>query len=260
MFSNMASSMMERMFRRVDGLCWDMQSGKMAIKTRDGLLTAVIDETDPDNSHVNNNLISEFGMAIPAFAQGTKAEDIRVGDIIINNTRIQGWVIKADELKFRILSPSGNISRWNPPRVTMMGFDSGTMVVRSLFNMVGGQGVQNMQAMMMPMMMSGMLGNDADSDNDMMEMMMPMMLMQMTSGAGGTPGAVDQSNPMAGMMGGNMMQTMMTMQMIQKMTGKQPAARNKAVRVRMDDEGDFDGDQMSQQPRTPRSGHFSRHG
>jgi hypothetical protein len=94
----------------------------------------------------------------------------------------------------------------------------------------------------------------------MMEMMMPMMLMQMTSGVGGTPGAVDQSNPMASMMGGNMMQTMMTMQMMQKMTGKQPASRNKAVRVRMDDDGDFDGDQMQQQPRTPRSGHFSRHG
>lgn len=254
MFANVANNMMERMFRRVDGLCWDMQSGKMAIKTRDGLLTAIIDENDPENTYINNNLISEFGMAIPAFAQGTKTEDIRVGDIIINNTRIQGWVISAEDLKFKIISPTGNISRWNPPRITMMGFDSGTMVVRSLFNMVGGQGVQSMQSMMMPMMMSGLLGNDEDSDNDMMEMMMPMMLMQMTSGQA-AGGAADPS----AMMGGNMMQTMMTMQMLKQMQsgGKKPA-RNQAVRVSMGND-DFDGDQISQGSNGGRAGHFSRH-
>lgn len=253
MFANIANNMMERMFRRVDGLCWDMQSGKMAIKTRDGLLTAIIDENDPENSYINNNLISEFGMAIPAFAQGTKTEDIRVGDIIINNTRIQGWVISADDLKFKIISPTGNISRWNPPRITMMGFDSGTMVVRSLFNMVGGQGVQSMQSMMMPMMMSGLLGNDEESDNDMMEMMMPMMLMQMTSGQS-AGGAVDP----AAMMGGNMMQTMMTMQMMKQMSGKKPV-RNQVVRVSMDN-GDFVGDLgMPSNSGHGRVGHFSRH-
>lgn len=253
MFANVANNMMERMFRRVDGLCWDMQSGKMAIKTRDGLLTAIIDENDPENTYINNNLISEFGMAIPAFAQGTKTEDIRVGDIIINNTRIQGWVISAEDLKFKIISPTGNISRWNPPRITMMGFDSGTMVVRSLFNMVGGQGVQSMQNMMMPMMMSGLLGNDEDSDNDMMEMMMPMMLMQMTSGQA-AGGSVDPS----AMMGGNMMQTMMTLQMLKQIQGGKKPSRNPAVRVSMGND-DFDGDQITQGSGRTRPGHFSHH-
>lgn len=216
--NNMANAMMDRMFRKVDGLCWDMMSGKMAVMTKDGLMTAVIDEQDPDNSHVDLNLISDFGMPIPAFAQGTKVEDIKVGDIIINGNRVQGWVVKAEDNKFRLLTTSGSIHRWNPPHVTMMGFESGTLVVRSLLNMVGGNGVQSMQNMMMPLMMSGMIGGD--NDGGMLESMMPMMLMNMTAPQGG-------DNAAGGMMGmQSMMQTMMMAKMFKTMSGGNATGMN----------------------------------
>ena len=210
MFGNFQNAMMDRMFRRVDGLCWDMTTGKMAIATQEGLLTANIDANDPDNSRVEMNLMSDFGMPIPAFAQGTKVEDIKVGDIIINGSSIQGWVIKAEDNKFRLLTPNGSINRWNPPHVTMMGFDSGTLVVRSLLSMVGGSGVQNLQSMMMPMMMSGMIGGD---DDGMMDSMMPMLLM-MQQGPAAADGSASNMQNMQGMM-----QTMMLAQMMKKMGG-----------------------------------------
>ena len=236
--NNMANTMMDRMFRKVDGLCWDMMSGKMAVMTKDGLMTAVIDEQDPDNSHVDLNLMSDFGMPIPAFAQGTKVEDIKVGDIIINGNRVQGWVVKAEDNKFRLLTTSGGIHRWNPPHVTMMGFESGTLVVRSLLNMVGGNGVQSMQNMMMPLMMSGMIGGDGDGG--MMESMMPMMLMNMTSGAQSGDAAA------GGMMGmQSMMQTMMMAKMFKSMGGgnnTSPMNNLRGVSVSI---GDDDGSAVS---------------
>ena len=93
----------------------------------------------------------------------------------------------------------------------MMGFESGTLVVRSLLNMVGGNGVQSMQNMMMPLMMSGMIGGD--NDGGMLESMMPMMLMNMTAPQGG-------DNAAGGMMGmQSMMQTMMMAKMFKTMGG-----------------------------------------
>lgn len=180
--NNMQEAMMNRMFRRVDGLCWDMTTGKMAVQTQEGLVTASIDEDDHEKSQIEINLMSDFGMPIPAFAQGTKVQDIKVGDIVINNGGILGWVIKAQDNQFKLLSISGQLNTWNPPKVTMMGFESGTLIVRSLLGVVGGSGVQNLQSLMMPMMMSGLMSGD---EGGMLDRMMPMLLLSMQAGPAG---------------------------------------------------------------------------
>lgn len=210
--NNMQEAMMNRMFRRVDGLCWDMTTGKMAVQTQEGLVTASIDEDDHEKSQIEINLMSDFGMPIPAFAQGTKVQDIKVGDIVINNGGILGWVIKAQDNQFKLLSISGQLNTWNPPKVTMMGFESGTLIVRSLLGVVGGSGVQNLQSLMMPMMMSGLMSGD---EGGMLDRMMPMLLMSMQAGSAGV------ASDAAGMQ--SMMQTMLLMEMLANKNQHTPA-------------------------------------
>ena len=123
-----------------------------------------------------------------------------------------------DEHSFRLMKKDGTVSQWNPPKVTMLGFDSGVMVLRSLMNMLpGGQsGLGQLQQSLLPMMACGMIG-DGDMDS-----MLPMMLMTMT-GAGGISASADGSapNPM------NMMMPMMMAGMMKKMMGGSTSSDNK---------------------------------
>jgi hypothetical protein len=97
------------------------------------------------------------------------------------------------------MKPNGETTGWTPPKVQMLGFDSGVMVLRSLVSMLpGGQtDVNQMQSMLMPLMMMGdgvdLFGSKSGTGTGMMDKMMPFMLMQMMNGNGA-------SNPMAMMM------------------------------------------------------------
>jgi hypothetical protein len=111
------------------------------------------------------------------------------------------------------MKPDGTRSTWSPPKVQMLGLDSGVMVLRSLINMLpGGQGgLGQMQNMLMPLMLMG--GEDIGLDLDSM---MPLMLMSQmgvpqATADGSTPAA---ANPFGG---GNMMQTMLLMQLMKKL-------------------------------------------
>jgi hypothetical protein len=67
----------------------------------------------------------------------TPVAAIEAGDMIINNKGgLRGWVLqrKANGT-FRIMTVNGSISTWNPPKIQMLGFDSGVMVVRSLMKL-----------------------------------------------------------------------------------------------------------------------------
>jgi hypothetical protein len=198
-----SNKLLDRMFRKADGVVWDLMSGKIGVQTDEGIVTL---EGTGEDAQVNVNLFDDFGMALPAFAQATPKNGVQVGDIIYRGTRNNiAWVIEKTEVekdgvttyKFKLMKPNGETTNWNPPKVSLMGFESGVMVLRSLVSMLpGGQGdLGQMQGMLMPLMMMGGLEGDA------MEKMMPLMLMQMTGGQG------------AGGMG-NMMQTMLLMQMM----------------------------------------------
>lgn len=204
MFGN---AFMNRMFRQVNNVVWDMMSGKLGVQNDEGIVT--LDETDADNPCVSLNMFDQFGMGVPAFAQNTPVDQVKAGDLLVGTKEILGWVLKVEDGKFTLMKPNGNISKWVPPKVQMFGFDSGVMVVRSLMNLLPtgtgglGQMQQWLQMMMfmgdgdinfekvMPMMLMSQMTGGADAGANPMAQMMPMMLMsQMFKGDGG-------SNPMS---------------------------------------------------------------
>lgn len=180
--SNMfGKAFMNRMFRQVNDVVWDMITGKMGVNTKEGIMS--LDDTDPDNPCVSLNMFESFGMGVPAFAQNTPIDQVKAGDLLVGSKEIIGWVISVNEggKSFQMLKPSGTISKWVPPKVQMLGFDSGVMVVRSLLNLIptGTGGLNQMQQMMQMMMFMG----DGEVNFDKI---MPMMLMSQMSTAPGT--------------------------------------------------------------------------
>lgn len=194
--SNMfGKAFMNRMFRQVNDVVWDMITGKMGVNTKEGIMS--LDDTDPDNPCVSLNMFESFGMGVPAFAQNTPIDQVKAGDLLVGSKEIIGWVISVNEggKSFQMLKPSGTISKWVPPKVQMLGFDSGVMVVRSLLNLIptGTGGLNQMQQMMQMMMFMG----DGEVNFDKI---MPMMLMSQMSTAPGTDASANLMTQMMPMM------------------------------------------------------------
>lgn len=193
--SNMfGKAFMNRMFRQVNDVVWDMMTGKMGVSTKEGIMT--LDDSDADNPCVSLNMFDAFGMGVPAFAQNTPVDQVKAGDLLVGPKEIIGWVVSVNDggKSFQMLKPTGTVSKWVPPKVQMLGFDSGVMVVRSLLNLLptGTGGLGQMQQWLQMMMFMG----DGDIN---FEKVMPMMLMpQMSAPAGTDPAA--SANPMAQMM------------------------------------------------------------
>lgn len=216
-----ANKFMDRMFRKADGVVWDLMTGKIGIQTDGGIVTL---DGEGDDARVSINLLDEFGVAMPAFAQSTPVDQITVGDIIYTGKReairfVIGTVdapkpaakttktaapvavAAASIKKFRTMTLDGTSSTWTPPKVSILGFDSGVMVLRSLMTLLpnGNQGLSQMQSMLMPMLMMG--GGDLGED---MDKMLPMMLMsQMGGGDSGSMGNMMQMMFMMKMMNGD---------------------------------------------------------
>jgi len=212
-----ANKFMDRLFRKADGVVWDLMTGRVGIKGADGIATL---EGEGDDAQININLLDQFGMEIPAFAQSTPIDAVKAGDIIFFGASDRpGWVIEkkapADagkQPKFVLMKVDGTRSTWTPPKVSMLGMDSGVMVLRSLLTMLpgGNAGLTGLQGALMPMlMMSQMNGGDSGFN---MEAMMPMLLMgQMNAApmAAADGSVVAAPNPMAQMMPMMMMMGMM---------------------------------------------------
>ena len=162
------------------------------------------------------NLFDEFGIAIPAFAQSVPVDSITLGDMIYSSSsnKVLGWVVKKNAKSFKLMKQDGTKTDWVPPKVNMLGFDSGVMVLRSLMNMLpgGSSGLTSMQSMLMPMMALGMMGEGANNNN--MKNMLPVMLMSQMGGMA----SADTTNP-------NPMTNMMPMIMMMQMM-KSPSSNN----------------------------------
>ena len=218
MMGGMGEKMMNRFFRKIDNVKWDLFTGRIGVATSEGIVTI---EGEGEDAQIVLNLMDQFGMPVPAFAQNTPLNAVAVGDLIFQGNNIKGWVtevvakttttVDTDDAtkpaktntevkRFKLMTPSGTSTTWTPPKVSMLGFDSGVMVLRSLMNMLPGgeSGLNSMQGMLMPMMM---MGGDMD-----LEKLMPMMLFSQL-GASGTGADAMGAN-------GNMMQMMMMMQMM----------------------------------------------
>ena len=235
MFGNLLggtnNKFMDRLFRKVDNVVWDLMSGKLGVATKDGIATL---EGEGLDAQVNLNLLDQFGMSIPAFAQSTPIAGVAKGDIIFFGASDRpGWVIEkiaGDEAtgkrpKFTLMKVDGTTSAWTPPKVSMLGMESGVMVLKSLLTMLpgGSAGLGGLQTMLLPMLM--MNGGDSSSIEDLL----PMLLMgQMQAApvvaADGTTTVAP--NPMA-----QMLPMMFQMKMMEKLMGdKNSRSRNDPFR------------------------------
>jgi hypothetical protein len=175
----------DRMFKKVDNTVWDLMSGTVGFKTQEGILSLDLGEKDAEGNHndpqIVINLMDEFGMAIPAFAQNTPVSMIEMGDLVYSATtgNALGWIVKKNSKSFDLLKPDGTRSNWTPPKVQMLGMESGVMILKSFMAMLPTEGANSFQNSLMPMMMMGMMDGD-----DKMDRLIPMMLMSSTMSNG----------------------------------------------------------------------------
>ena len=64
-----ADKFMGRMFRKADGVVWDLSSGKLGIRTNEGIATLA---GEGEEAQVVVNMFDQFGIEVPAFAQSTE--------------------------------------------------------------------------------------------------------------------------------------------------------------------------------------------
>lgn len=203
-FSNQFNSkFVDRLFKKVDNMVWDLGTGNIGFNTSEGILSLELGELSDDKKEalepqVCVNMFDQMGMSIPAFAQSIPVNSISLGDLVYSSAtgKALGWVVQIREKSFKLLKQDGTRSDWTPPKVSMLGIESGVMILRSLFNMMPSDGVNNFQQSLMPMMMMGML-----DDSDTADKMIPMLLMSQTMG-GGTANPMAQMLPLMMMMNG----------------------------------------------------------
>lgn len=190
MFNMNADKFLNRMFRKAEGVVWDLMTGKVGVQVDDGIATldwVGEDNGEPKTPTININILDDFGMPLPAFAQSTPVANVQVGDIIYRSANKNpniAWIIeKRDNGSFKLMKPSGDFGSFIPPKVSVFGLESGVMVLRSLVSMMpnGQSDVASLQGMLMPMMLMGGMG---DGDMSGLEKMIPLMLMGQMSGGG----------------------------------------------------------------------------
>lgn len=207
-------ALMSRYFRKVDNVVWDMMTGKIGILTSNGGISSI--DGEGDAATITTNLIDQFGMAIPAFAQQTPIGDVKVGDMILQANDKPAWVVAKFETEtagkpnvaFELLRADGTSTKYRAPKVNVLGFDAGgVMVVRSLLSMLPG-GAGGLGEMQNAMLMLSMAGGDASDIEDML----PMMLMSQMGGIGALTGGATAAPAAGGM--GNMVQMMLMAKMM----------------------------------------------
>lgn len=200
------SKLMERMFKRADNVVWDLQTGNLGVKTKDGEIATF----DSKTGTVTINLLAFFSMPIPAYAQNTPIEQVKEGDLVITGNDRPGWVTEIKDKSLVLMRTDGSSGRVTPPKVSLGGAmdQSGVMVVRSLLNMLpgGNTGLAGLQSSLLPMMMLG--GDNVDFDD-----IMPMLLISQMGMPGVAP--ADPNNPAANpFAGGNLINMMMMMKLM----------------------------------------------
>lgn len=206
--------LINRFFRQVDNVVWDLTTGKVGIVGNEGITSI---EGEGEDAQVVINLFDQFGVPVPAFAQGTPTDSVKIGDLIYGARNVLGWVVEIKEKSFVVLKPDGTRSTWSPPKTALIGFGGDVMVLRSLMNILpnGSSGLANFQNMLLPLMFMG--GDNAD-----LEQIMPLMLMTQMGTNAPTGDGTDATNPLAGM------QQMLPMLLMMNVLGKNKTNKNVA--------------------------------
>lgn len=183
-----------RMFRRVNGVVWDVMSGSVGLKTENGIFTVSFSDAGAPTLSVNP--LDDFGLALPGFALQSSLADVSIGDIVVGDTAILGWVVKKNEASLEVLDHNGHQKVYVPPKVAIMN-SSGVLVVKNLFNLTGGaDGANNFATQLLPLLALG--GGDSK-----IEKLLPFLLMssQIAPAAGAAGAAASPlSNPLMLMM------------------------------------------------------------
>jgi len=195
--SNIGNRFMNRLFRKVGGLVWDLSNGQIGMQTNDGILTLDIPAEADGEFGIVANPFDAFGMKVPAFATNTPLSAVEVGDIIVGAEKILGWVINVNQRSLDLKTPQGTTTKgYAPPKVAVLGGAAdGVLVVKSLFSLVGGTGgLAGLQSN--PLLLMAMTsGNDQS-----LEKILPLLLLSQTGAAAADAGAPAAANPMASML------------------------------------------------------------
>ena len=185
---SIGDKMMERMFKPVQDAVWDISTGKMGILGKSGSIFSLAGEGE--EAQVTENLFSEFGMAVPAFAQSVPFDQVQLGDLAYRQGGRPGWVVEKNPNSLILLNTDSSEGTIRRNKTITMGMDqSGVMILRNLFNVTGEAGQQSFQ-MLLPMLMMGSKNEEAGS---MVEMMLMMSVMQPQAAA--APAAVIPEMP-----------------------------------------------------------------
>ena len=198
----MFEKMINKMFRRVDGVVFDITTGTIGIEKDGSVFTLGSDGL------LAENMFAEMSAPIPAFAKAIKLSEVKLGDLVINQIGEPfGFVTKLNEKSLGVLKTNGTISTVSPAKVNLLGEGQTIMVVQNL----GAGGIDPMMLMLMgdgegsdemfimlSMMQSGNSGNVSGMNN-----MLPMLLLSKNKDTSKGSGS-----------GGDMFQKMMMMQMM----------------------------------------------
>lgn len=244
-----SSKLIDRLFKKVDNVVWDITTGKIAVKNKSGTLSSLITSAEESEKEkekegsenlldfeIEENLFSDFGTPIPAFATNQPVDTVKLGDLLITNSGTMGWVTKISKTgkTISLVKPDGHNTTFNPPKTNTIGINSsGVMIVRSLFDTVGQDNADSFKNSLLPLIamsdseddISGIMPillmqqtGAMSGDNNLVQ---TMMMMKMMSGDGDSGFNMDMKGMMTLMLmgggnagGNNMLQTMMMMKMM----------------------------------------------
>jgi hypothetical protein len=173
-----SAKILNRMFRQVDGLKWDLQTGSLGVVGTDGSIATLTSTPIAANGdtpasveyNISINPFDLFSIAIPAFATQTRLENVKEGDLVVGAKEILGFVVGKNEKSLKLRDLNGFNKTYNPPKVQILGND-GVLVVQSLGSLFGGQaGVGGFQNMLMPLLLAN------DNSTEGLDSILPLML------------------------------------------------------------------------------------
>jgi hypothetical protein len=183
---SLQNKFMNRMFRRISGVVIDALSGKVGIKTDDGVFTCELTGSGATLSHeISVNILDGLSFNVPGFASQVEFDKVKAGDLVVNDKGIGGWVVGKTAKALKLADHTGSVKTYQPPKVTIMGGagPSGVLVVQTLFSLTGSAEGAAGIGQMLPMLMLLGDGNDSKLDS-----ILPLILMQGATGGAAAGG------------------------------------------------------------------------
>lgn len=216
---SLQNKFMNRMFRRVSGVVIDAMTGKVGIKTDDGVHTIELSGSGATLTHdVTVNIIDGLSFNVPGFASQVEFDKVKAGDLVLNDKGIAGWVVGKTAKALKLADHLGAVKTYQPPKVSIMGGagPNGVLVVQTLFSLTGSAEGAAGLGQMLPMLMLLGDGNDSSLDKILplillqgangggasgLQSILPLLLLK-DGGLGGSGGSIDKLLPILALSGG----------------------------------------------------------